>query len=73
MQSQGPTSTSVLDDRGVTVSVKMSPVNDHLCGLVVRVPGCKPRGPGFDWVWNGVHSVRVRINEDLPEIKAAPV
>jgi hypothetical protein len=21
---------------------------DRLCGLVVRVPGCKPKGPGFD-------------------------
>jgi hypothetical protein len=21
---------------------------DRLCGLVVRLPGCKPRGPGFD-------------------------
>jgi hypothetical protein len=22
--------------------------HDHLCGLVVRLPGCRPRGPGFD-------------------------
>jgi hypothetical protein len=22
---------------------------DRLCGLVVRVPGCTPRGPGFDY------------------------
>jgi hypothetical protein len=22
---------------------------DRLCGLVVRVPGCKPTGPGFDY------------------------
>jgi hypothetical protein len=39
---------------------------DHLCGLVVRVPGYRSRGPGsisgatsFSekyWVWNGVHS-----------------
>jgi hypothetical protein len=21
---------------------------DRLCGLLVRVPGCSPRGPGFD-------------------------
>jgi hypothetical protein len=21
---------------------------DHLCGLVVGVPGCRPRGPAFD-------------------------
>jgi hypothetical protein len=39
---------------------------DHLCDLVVRVPGYRSRGPGsipsatrFSeklWVWNGVHS-----------------
>jgi hypothetical protein len=39
---------------------------DCLCGLVVRVPGCRSRGPGSIlgatrisekwWVWNGVHS-----------------
>jgi hypothetical protein len=39
---------------------------DHLCGLVVRVPGYRSRGPGSIpgatrfcekyWVWNGVHS-----------------
>jgi hypothetical protein len=39
---------------------------DRLCGLVVRVPGCKYRGPGSipdatrfsekKWVWNGIHS-----------------
>jgi hypothetical protein len=23
--------------------------NHRLCGLVVRVPGCRPRGPGFDY------------------------
>jgi hypothetical protein len=23
-------------------------LKDRLCGLVVRVPGCYPRGPGFD-------------------------
>jgi hypothetical protein len=38
---------------------------DHLCGLVVRVPGYRSKGPdsildatGFSetwWVWNGVH------------------
>jgi hypothetical protein len=22
--------------------------NERLCGLVVRVPDCRPRGPGFD-------------------------
>jgi hypothetical protein len=28
---------------------KQSPQeNDRLCGLVVRVSGCYPRGPGFD-------------------------
>jgi hypothetical protein len=39
---------------------------DHLCGLVVRVPGYRSRGPGSipgavrfsekQWAWNGVHS-----------------
>jgi hypothetical protein len=39
---------------------------DRLCGLVVRVPGYRSRGPGSipgatrfsekKWVWNGVHS-----------------
>jgi hypothetical protein len=39
---------------------------DRLCGLVVRVPGYRFRGPGSipgatrfpekQWVWNGVHS-----------------
>jgi hypothetical protein len=37
---------------------------DHLCGLVVRVPGYRSRGPGSilgntrffeQWVWNGVY------------------
>jgi hypothetical protein len=40
---------------------------DRLCGLVVRVPGYRSRGPGSIsgstrftdkyWIWNGVHSV----------------
>jgi hypothetical protein len=48
---------------------------------VVRVSGCLLRDPEFDsrryqqqWVWNGVHSALVRINEELLERKvAAPV
>jgi hypothetical protein len=41
-------------------------IADRLCGLVLRVPGYRARGPGsipgatkFSekyWVWNGVHS-----------------
>jgi hypothetical protein len=30
---------------------KLAGMGDHtdrLCGLVVRVPGCRSRGPGFD-------------------------
>jgi hypothetical protein len=52
-----------------------------LCGLVVRVLGCRLRGLWFDsrryrfsewqWVWNGVHSALVRINEELLEGKVA--
>jgi hypothetical protein len=56
----------------------------RLCGLVIRVPGCRHRGPGFGfrryqifWVAvdleQGPHSL-VRINERLLERKvAAPV
>jgi hypothetical protein len=31
---------------------------DRLCGLVVRVPGYRSRGPFTEkqWVWNGLHS-----------------
>jgi hypothetical protein len=28
--------------------VLLSVIDDSLCGLVVRVPGCYPRGPRFD-------------------------
>jgi hypothetical protein len=41
-------------------------LEDRLCGLVVRIPGFRSRGPGSNpaattfsekyWVWNGVHS-----------------
>jgi hypothetical protein len=41
-------------------------IGDRLCGLVLRVPGYRSRGPGSisnatrvsekKWVWNGVHS-----------------
>jgi hypothetical protein len=43
---------------------------DCLCGLVVRVPGSIPGAATFSdwqWVWNGVHSALVRINEELLE------
>jgi hypothetical protein len=52
----------------VAVSFKKAEIiiDDRLCGLVVRVPGYKIRGPGSipgatrfsekKWVWNGVHS-----------------
>jgi hypothetical protein len=44
---------------------------DRLCGLVVRVsevPGSIPGATRFSekhWVWNGVYSALVRINEEL--------
>jgi hypothetical protein len=31
----------------ISLSVR-SYIYDRVCGLVVRVPGCRPRGPGFD-------------------------
>jgi hypothetical protein len=53
---------------------------DHLCGLVVRVPGYRSRGPGFDpqryqIFWEVVGLERgplslVRIIEELLERKA---
>jgi hypothetical protein len=57
---------------------------DRLCGLVVRVPGCRHRGPGFDSRGYQIFCVTVglergplslvRINEELLERKvAAPV
>jgi hypothetical protein len=52
-------------------------------GLVVRLPGFRPRGPGsipaatrlsaYQWVWDGVHSALVRINELLQRKVAATV
>jgi hypothetical protein len=50
---------------------------DRLYGLVVRVPGCYPEDPSSipcatrfseeQWVWNGIHSAFLRINEKLLE------
>jgi hypothetical protein len=59
-------------------------INDRLCGLVVRVPGYKSRGPEFisrryQIFWNVVCLERdalrlVSTNKDyLKEIVAAPV
>jgi hypothetical protein len=54
---------------------------DRLCGLVVRVPGCKPRGPRFDSRNYQIFCVAVglerdplslvRINEEQLERKVA--
>jgi hypothetical protein len=57
---------------------------DRVCGLVVRVPGCYPRGPGFDSRRYQIFSVAVSlergplslmsINEELLESEiAAPI
>jgi hypothetical protein len=57
---------------------------DSLCGLVVRVPGYRSRGPGSIlgatrlsekwWVWNGVHSASwVQLRSYLKEKVAASV
>jgi hypothetical protein len=43
-------------------SATVEPLFDRLCSLVVRVSGCRSRGPGTarfsekQWVWNRVHS-----------------
>jgi hypothetical protein len=61
-----------------------SPCDDCLCGLMVRVPGYRSRGPRsipgatrFSekyWVWNGVHSASwVQLRSYLKEKVAAPV
>jgi hypothetical protein len=54
-------------------------LRDRLCGLVVRVPGCRPRGLGFDFRHYQIFRIAVclerdplslvRINEELLEIK----
>jgi hypothetical protein len=45
---------------------------DHVCGLVVRVPGAT-RFSEKQWVWNGVHSAsRVKLKSYLKEKVAAP-
>jgi hypothetical protein len=48
---------------------------DRLCGLALKVPGYRSRGPGSipgatrfsekQWVWNGVHSSLVSTIEEL--------
>jgi hypothetical protein len=56
---------------------------DHLCGLVVRVPGCKPRG---SWFYSRCYQIccivmglewgplsLVKINEELLERKVVAV
>jgi hypothetical protein len=57
-------------------------VRDRFSGLVVRVPDCRPKGPGFDpqryhIVFVAVGPERgpfnlVKINEELLERKVAP-
>jgi hypothetical protein len=61
----------------------MCNIINRLCGLVVRVPGYKSRGPGpipgatrfseKQWVWNGVRSALwVQLRSYLEENVAAP-
>jgi hypothetical protein len=68
----------------VTITMGTVPFNDRLCGLVVRIPSYRSRGPGsisgatrFSvkyWIWNGVHSAsRVQLRIYLKEKVAAPV
>jgi hypothetical protein len=54
---------------------------DRLCGVVVRVPGCKPRGPGFESSRYQIFCIAVgleqgplslvSINEELLERKVS--
>jgi hypothetical protein len=54
---------------------------NRLCGLVVRAPGCRSRGPGSvpgtttfyekKWVWNGGSLSLVSTNEELLDRKVA--
>jgi hypothetical protein len=54
---------------------------DRLCGLVVTVPGCRPRGSGFDSLRYQIFCVAVgleqgplslvSINEELLETKSS--
>jgi hypothetical protein len=57
-----------------TATVWKIHLRDCLCGLVVRLPGCRSRFSEYQWVWNWVHSTLVRINEELLDRKVtAPV
>jgi hypothetical protein len=66
----------------VSNSVRFNNHSDHLCVLVVRVPGYRPRGPRFDsrcyqtfWEVVGLELgplSLMRITEELLERKAAP-
>jgi hypothetical protein len=74
---------------GIVISIKtkhrgfnpQANYSEHLCGLVVRVPGYRSRGPEFDSrgyqiFWEVVGLERgplglVRINEELPEWKSS--
>jgi hypothetical protein len=40
---------------------------DRLCGLVVRVPGCKPRGPEFDSRRYQIFSLAVVLERGLTQ------
>jgi hypothetical protein len=76
-----------INEKGKFYSIlkyRMYTQTDRLCGLVVRVPGCLHRGPGFDPRCYQIFCVAVglergtlslvRINEELLEREvAAPV
>jgi hypothetical protein len=72
-------SNDILKTRNI-IYQKPKKIPDCLCGLVVRVPGRRPRSPGFDsWLYQIFFSVVVgleggplslrRINEELLERK----
>jgi hypothetical protein len=68
-----------VEARAFLTFITIYPLFYRLCGLVVRVAGCRPRGPGFDFqlyqiLWVAVGLERgplslVSINEELLERK----
>jgi hypothetical protein len=48
LRSLGGTSECTVLVGNISEGTSQFTYADRLCGLVVRVPGCRSRGPGFD-------------------------